>query len=350
MKNFRQQFGAKPTKELVAQYAQSPNWREGRFHNLEETKLGVNLWEIPRIIYNQLTDRAAREPRKPLPVQPFAEEAFLAPAKNAKFIWYGHSVVLFRMNGKTILIDPMLGPDASPIAPASTKRFSENTLQLIDDFPTIDLMLISHDHYDHLDYDSIQKLKAKTKQYYVALGVKRHLVSWGVAADQITEFDWWEESAFSDIKITLTPTRHFSGRGLTDRVKSLWGGWAFRNEQENIWFSGDGGYGSHFKEVGQRLGPFDFAFMECGQYNEDWHDIHLFPDESVQAALDAGVKKAMPVHWAGFSLSYQHTWQEPAEDFGEQANSHQLGVVFPRLGELFTVANASSKQWWQEVE
>lgn len=255
-----------------------------------------------------------------------------------------------QMLGKTLLIDPMLGPDTSPIAPFATKRFSDNTLELIDDFPPIDLILLTHDHYDHLDYASIQKLKHKTKRYFVAIGVKRHLMSWGVSPDLITEFDWWQTHNFDGIQITFTPTRHFSGRGLTDRLKTLWGGWVFTTPSENIWFSGDGGYGQHFKEVGQRLGPFDFAFMECGQYNEDWRPIHLFPDEAVQAALDAGAKKAMPVHWAGFALSYQHTWQEPPTIFTQTAIAQQLDFTLPAIGEMFQVESVLRDQWWSRYQ
>src|SRR5690606_15358132 len=153
---------------------------------------------------------------------------------------------------------------------------------------------------------------------------------WGVPAEKITEFDWWDAVTINDIEVTFTPTRHFSGRGLRDRFKSLWGGWVFRTGQERIWFSGDGGYGGHFKEIGERLGPFDFALMECGQYNDYWRYIHLFPEESIQAALDAKVSKVMPVHWAGFSLSFQHTWSQPAQDFARHAAAHQLAVSFPK--------------------
>ncbi|MEL6926539.1 MAG: MBL fold metallo-hydrolase, partial [Bacteroidota bacterium] len=270
--------------------------------------------------------------------------------KKSKIIWYGHSVVLLRMEDKTILIDPMLGPDTTPIAPIQTKRFSENTLDLIDQFPDIDLMLITHDHYDHLDYASIQKLKSKTRHYFVALGVKRHLMQWGVPDESITEFDWWHNKVFTNLNITFTPTQHFSGRGLTDRMKTLWGGWLLESGEEKIWFSGDGGYGDHFREIGQRLGPFDFAFMECGQYNDDWHDVHLFPDEAVQAALDAGVRKAMPVHWGGFPLSYQHTWREPVEHFAKAAKTKQLDYGTPALGECFTIEQLTSKEWWKQYE
>lgn len=348
------QFGGKITKERLSRYEQSPNWRNGSFQNLEETDMNAGLWKLPSIIYKQLSGKKNMYPKESLPVEPFDIEAFLAPSEEAKFIWYGHSALLIRMNGKTLMIDPMLGPDTTPIAPKATKRFSENTISLIDDFPEIDLVLFTHDHYDHLDYDSVQKIKGKVKQFYVGMGLERHLVSWGVDADLITEFDWWDNQIFNDnsnssqaISITYTPTRHFSGRGLTDRQKSLWGGWAFKTQNENIWFSGDGGYGKHFKEIGKRLGPFDFGFMECGQYNDDWELIHLFPHQSVQAGLDANVAKIMPVHCAGFALSYQHAWYEPLEDFVASANKEEISFSTPKIGECFTKSSELVLPWWK---
>ena len=305
---------------------------------------------MPKMIYKQLSNRGGREPKQPIPVVPFDKTAFLKASEKAKFIWYGHSVLLLRIANKTILIDPMLGPNTTPIAPMATKRFSENTLDLIDDFPEIDLVILTHDHYDHLDMASIEKLKHKTKEYYVAFGVKRHLEAWGVDSEVITEFDWWDSQSFGAMQITFTPTRHFSGRGLTDRGKTLWGGWVFKTSNENIWFSGDGGYGKHFKEIGEKLGPFDIAFMECGQYCVDWHLIHLFPEEAVQAALDAGAKKILPVHWAGFSLSYQHTWKEPADDFVKFAKSKNVDYVLPRIGELFDADSELQECWWNSYQ
>jgi L-ascorbate metabolism protein UlaG (beta-lactamase superfamily) len=340
------QFGGKVTSELIQRYQQSENWKDGQFQNLETADMSMSLSKVPGIIYKQISNSKGRMPKKPLPIIPFDKVAFEADSDKTKMIWYGHSVILMRMNGKTILIDPMLGKDTTPIAPVANKRFSENTLSLIDDFPEIDLIIFTHDHYDHLDYDSVQKLKSKTKQFFVALGVKRHLVSWGVAADIITEFDWWDHTIYNDISITFTPTQHFSGRGLTDRFKGLWGGWAFKTANENIWFSGDGGYGKHFEEIGKRLGSFDFAFMECGQYNEDWYDIHLFPKESVQAAIDAKAQKVMPVHWAGFALSYQHTWTEPAEEFVAACLDKKINHGTPEIGALFTIDSVSAKKWW----
>ncbi|MBT8221507.1 MAG: MBL fold metallo-hydrolase [Bacteroidia bacterium] len=344
------QFGGKITSELLAYYQKSKYWNGTGFQNLEYIDQGAIALKMPAIIYKQLTNKRGREPKFPLPVQPFDYAAFMKPSSETKLIWYGHSAVLLRMNNMTILIDPMLGPDTTPIAPTTTKRFSKNTLDIIDDFPEIDLMLLTHDHYDHLDYTSIQKLKLKTKQYFVAMGVKRHLMSWGIAGDSITEFDWWKQEDFEGIEITFTPTRHFSGRGLRDRMKSFWGGWALKTSTENIWFSGDGGYGSHFKTIGERLGPFDFALMECGQYNDDWPTVHLFPNDSIQAARDARVQKVMPVHWAGFHLSYHHTWKEPAEDFVKAAIENELTYALPRLGQLFMPSSDLTEKWWNDFE
>lgn len=347
---FFKQFGGKVKKVDLEKYELSPNWKDGSFQNLEKTNLTGDLWNLPSIIYKQIKGKKGMYPKQTIPIVPFDLDAFMAPADEVKFIWYGHSVLLIRMNGKTLLIDPMLGSDTTPIAPITTKRFSENTLSLIDEFPTIDLVLLTHDHYDHLDFASIKKLNSKVKQFYVAIGVKRHLESWGVDADKILEFDWWDNREFESIEITFTPTRHFSGRGLTDRLKTLWGGWVFKTETENIWFSGDGGYGKHFKEIGEKLGPFDFGFMECGQYNEDWRPVHLFPDESVQAAIDAQVKKIMPVHCAGFALSYAHAWKEPIEEFIEAAESLETPFLIPKIGEIFTKSSVLNNRWWEDIK
>lgn len=343
----KKQFGGKITPHFKECYEASPNWKDGVFQNLETTQTVIDWRKIPGIIYKQLKGHKQGYPAKELPVIKFDSADFFNNNGQSKFIWYGHSVVLIRMENKTILIDPMLGDDASPVAPTKIKRFSNNTLDIIDVLPEIDLILLTHDHYDHLDYHSIEKLKEKTKKYYVALGLKRHLIHWGIAADLITEFDWWQDEMFDGIKITYTPTRHFSGRGLSSIARCLWGGWALKAEKQNIWFSGDGGYGNHFSEIGKRLGPFDFGWMECGQYCVDWHQIHMFPNESVQAAVDAGVKVAMPVHWAGFNLSYQHAWYEPAEDFIHHAKLKSLPVITPNPGSIFQI-NSITEQWWKK--
>ena len=342
----RKQFGAKPTKADIQQYEQSPQWNGEHFVNSIPTSMAISLRTLPKLLYKQFCEKKDREPSQPLPIVPFDKEAFVTDDHEVRYIWYGHSVVLLRIQGKNILIDPMFGSNAAPIAPFPIKRFSENTLAIIDELPTIDVVLLSHDHYDHLDYDSIQKLQSKVKQFYVALGVKRHLMKWNIAPESITEFDWWQQVNFHDINITFTPTRHFSGRGLTDRAKSLWGGWALKTPTENIWFSGDSGYGPHFEVIGKRLGPFDFAFMECGQYNENWSQIHMFPEESVQAAIDVGVRNMMPVHWAGFALA-QHTWTDPVVRFVAAAEKHECLYHVPQLGTVQKITNQNHTAWWQ---
>lgn len=341
------QFGGRITPELEKQYSSSKHWKDGKFHNLEITGMNIRPKNVPGLIYKQITSKG-RRPLRPLEVSPFARQAFLAPGGELKYAWYGHSAVLLRLNGHNILIDPMMGHDASPPAPIKTKRFSENTLSIIDDLPEIDLMLLTHDHYDHLDLASIVKLKAKVRTYFVALGVKRHLVAWGVESSLIKEFDWWDSDSFADIEITFTPSRHFSGRGLRDRFRSLWGGWALRSQGGNVYFSGDGGYGKHFREIGERLGPFDLAFMECGQYNELWHQIHMFPEESVKAAMDAGAVKAIPVHWGGFTLAL-HPWNEPAGRFSAEADKKGLEAVYPELGAVYKLSSGQKVKWWVGV-
>ncbi|MCB0659659.1 MAG: MBL fold metallo-hydrolase [Saprospiraceae bacterium] len=340
------QFGGKLTKTWKLIYQNSPNWKDGVFQNLEKTSSAIDWKQLPEILCRQIKGHHNGYPQLPLPIKDFDASEFLKPSKDPKFIWFGHSVVLIRWHDMSILIDPMFGSDASPIGPKRTKRFSNNTLDIISTLPNIDIVLLTHDHYDHLDYESIQLLKAKTKKYIVALGCKRHLEHWGVEAERVVEMDWWTSLVEGGIRITFTPTRHFSGRGLTSLSKCMWGGWALQSEDANIWFSGDSGYGSHFEEIGKRLGPFDIGFIECGQYCKDWPQVHLFPHEGIQAAKDVGVRIAIPVHWAGFNLSYQHSWFEPAVEFKKSAKQENIIAITPKLGEIFN-AQSISENWWE---
>lgn len=342
------QFGGKITNEQKARYEQSEHWKDGKFLNLEETGMDFSFQSLPKLLYKQFFDKAGRMPEHPLPVEKFDLAAFMAPAEKPKFIWFGHSAVLVRWRNKTILIDPMLGPNASPIAPFATKRFSDNVLDVIDQFPQIDLLMMTHDHYDHLDLASIEKLKSKTSQWFVGMGVGRHLESWGVESNTIHEFDWWQKASFEGIEITFTPSRHFSGRGLSDRAKSFWGGWAFVSDEFKLYWSGDGGYGDHFKTVGERLGPFDLGLIECGQYNENWHQIHMYPEEAVQAAIDAGVRVSVPVHWGGFALALHH-WKDPIERFAKTAQEKDVRIMTPSIGQQFDLSTPTT-EWWSKLK
>ncbi|OEK00925.1 hypothetical protein BFP97_05095 [Roseivirga sp. 4D4] len=347
--NFHPQFGAKVNKELIERYSKSPQWNGKIFENQSETLMDINLKTLPGLLRQQFTGRKLRSPEQPIPIIPFDQEAFQTDTTKPKFIWYGHSVLLLQLNGKNLLIDPMLGPNAAPIAPFAVKRFSESTLDIIDQLPPIDMVLMTHDHYDHLDYASIKKLKAKVSTWYVALGVSRHLEAWGIPAETISEFDWWDQQTLEGIDITFTPSRHFSGRGLGDRAKCLWGGWVFKTADHNIYWSGDSGYDEHFKEVGERLGPFDWGFMECGQYNKLWHPIHMFPEETVQSSIDAHVSIAIPVHWGGFPLAL-HTWKDPIERFTTAAEVKGQKISTPEIGQVVTFGDEPTMDWWSELK
>ena len=339
------QFGTLPGKQHKERYSQSLNWKDGKFQNLEFTTMDIKASKIPGLMYRQFFVKGGRMPGQSWSIDGWKSALDVNNSDEVTYVWFGHSTLMMNINGFIVLIDPMFGDNAAPVSPFPVKRFSESIFNVVDLLPEVDLVLISHDHYDHLDHGSIVKLRAKSKQFYVALGVGRHLIKWGVDANRIKEFDWWEEAQAGTLKITFTPSRHFSGRGLTDRARSLWGGWVLDTGCEKIWFSGDGGYGKHFEEIGRRLGPFDLGFIECGQYNEMWHKIHMYPEESVVAALEAGVKRAMPVHWGSFALAMHH-WKEPVDRFVEEAQKRGLDFMVPRQGDISLIAGNSSEAWW----
>lgn len=346
---FSPQFGARLKRRHKKQYARSKYWNGKRFENLSKTVMNVNLRTFPGLLRAQFKDRQLRTPDQPIPLIPFDQLKWEMNPEHPKFIWYGHSVLLLKLNGQNILIDPMFGSDASPIAPIKTRRFSDNTLEIIDQLPKIDAVFLTHDHYDHIDLTSIKKLRGKVDHWFVGLGIARHLERWKISPAKIREFDWWESFTFKEIQVTYTPSRHFSGRGPFDRAQSLWGGWVFKSATNNIYWSGDGGYGEHFKEVGEKLGPFDWGFMECGQYNELWHQIHMYPEETVQAAIDARVNNTIPVHWGGFALAL-HKWKDPIERFIIEANKKEIIYSTPEIGALIEHGSEVNKLWWKSLK
>lgn len=337
-------FGAKISQEDMEAYSHSEHWNGEAFENLEKTENHVGLMDIPGLIFKQYLQNSKFSPQDNLPI--LLPDLAEWERRDNFFVWYGHSVLFLKLNGLHILIDPMFGNNAAPISPFPVKRFSKESFSIIDLLPPIDYILLTHDHYDHLDYDSIQKLKSKTQAFLVALGVKRHLVKWGIPSQKIIEMDWWDTHYAKGMEIHFTPTRHFGGRRMSEQNKSFWGGWALKTDSINVWFSGDGGYGKHFKEIGQELGPFDIGFIECGQYNDLWNLIHLFPEESVKVCKEVGVQTAVPVHWGGFALA-QHPWQESVERFLKEAKREGLGYGFPRLGQVFDLENLPREEWWR---
>lgn len=343
------QFGSSPEETAVQGFRKLPHYRDGRFVNPGGVELEFKGGSMLTTLWEFMT-AADTDPTKPLPVA-FKEGELNDPieATAARVTWFGHSAVFLEIEGRRILIDPMLNAKASPIPLIGTKRFRlEKSLDALR-FTRIDAVLISHDHYDHLDYRSIQRLKKHVRHFYVPLGVGAHLRGWGVPAERITELDWWDSAEFGGIRVTATPAQHFSGRGLTNRNSTLWVGYAIRGAFHNVYFSGDSGYGPHFREIGERLGPFDFTMMECGQYNERWASIHSMPEESVQAHLDLRGGTMMPIHWGGFQLAL-HTWTDPVERATAAAKEKGVNIVTPMIGEAMKLGEyAHTERWWEGI-
>lgn len=271
---------------------------------------------------------------------------FTEESDNPKFIWFGHSTILMNIEGKTILTDPVFSENAAPVN-FMVKRFQNPVLQL-NELPPIDVVVISHNHYDHLDKKTIKFFKDKNTKFIVPLGVGVILKKWGIDKSKITELNWYESIKDDNLNFTATPAIHYSGRGLFDKNKTLWSSWVIESDNKKIFFSGDSGYGKHFKEIGERFGGFDFAFIENGQYDKRWPDIHMFPEETVQAALDLKAKIFTPIHWGMFDLSL-HKWNEPIKESYKVAKEKNMAIITPEFGETFWTNKEKTKNlWWDK--
>lgn len=264
--------------------------------------------------------------------------------------WFGHSSLFIQISGMNILIDPVFNKTTSPVSFIGPKRFSELPIT-IEELPEIDILIISHNHYDHLDNKSIKELNNKVKKYIVPLGVEKHLESLNIKESKIENMAWWEELKINGLTIACTPARHFSNRQVLDVAKTLYASWVLKNEKYQIYESGDGGFGGHFKEIHKRYGDFDFVMMECGQYNMRWHDIHMFPEEAVKAAEMLGAKISMPIHWGAFVLS-NHGWDDSVERFLAASKNTSTKVITPKIGEKVHITKYENYQekWWREIQ
>ena len=346
-------FGIKNNVQIVAQitktemekFKTSPNYKDGKFVNLEETPVMNPNSSTFKIMKEFMKKGENREPNSILNTQKFDKAEFLSHSKGVSYAWFGHSTVLLNIDGVIVLCDPFFGERASPVSFAGTKKFAYSNDVTVDEMPNIDFVLISHDHYDHLDAKTIKELDSKIKKYIVPLGVGLHLKKWNVNADKIIELDWWDNYQPDSLcKITLTPSRHFSGRALK-RNTTLWGSFAIKINKHNIYFSGDSGYGKHFIEIGKKLGPFDLTFLECGQYNEDWSLIHMNPAETYKAFKDLKGTKMTPLHWGKFKLSL-HAWTEPVELLLKESNGDAEQIVIPEIGEIVRLNSTNKMNYW----
>jgi L-ascorbate metabolism protein UlaG (beta-lactamase superfamily) len=345
--NLSPQFGASKKEIRTDAVANSNNFKDGVFENIEETKV---MTEFKLSTFFDFFTDGDKIPDIPVPVQKINVEDLNKLADSlTRITWFGHSTVLIEADGKTIFIDPMLGMVPSPISWAGSKRFNPELPIDIDELPFIDVVLITHDHYDHLDYESILKLKDKVGRFYTPLGVGAHLISWGVSKGKITEMDWWDEKSFEEFTFVSAPARHFSGRGMFDRNCTQWCSWIIQTTHSKIFFSGDGGYGDHFKVIGDKYGPFDFTMMECGQYNAQWGQIHMLPEELPKAQKDLKGKSFMPIHWGAFKLAL-HKWTDPIDRLIQNPEVKELNMITPVIGESFIIGQDQlpQSQWWEK--
>lgn len=343
--NLSPEFGGTPTKAEKERFEKTDHYEDGKFINLTPTSMDMSFGSIVSSLKEFIKGVPNDKPNFNIPIESLDSIDIENNIKN-RLVWFGHSAFLLQLDGKNILIDPMFGQVPAPHPWLGGNRYGGLPIE-IEQLPQIDLIIISHDHYDHLDYGSIKKLIPKTKQFFVPLGVGAHFRKWGANEKLIKQFDWWDEVSLAEIAFTFTPSRHFSGRGFGDRSSTLWGGWVIKGKDKNIFFSGDSGYGSHFNTIGDKLGPFDFAMLECGQYNEKWAQIHMMPEETAQAGIDVKAKLIMPIHWAAFTLAL-HEWTDPVERVTAKAAELNLPILVPKIGASIWLQelNPSKEKWW----
>lgn len=333
-------FGAKPSSVSLARMDLSRHYKDGKFFNNEETNVNTRQPGESMGLADYIFPAKNKNPDTPLPSVAFDKTHF----DNGDFVWFGHSTIMFRSDRTNILIDPVFNR-ASPI-PIGGKSFEMQVKQNLDALPVIDVVLISHDHYDHLDHLAIGELASTTKLFLVPLGIQAHLLRWGVPSEKIIELDWFESHVVDETTFTLTPSRHFSGRGVTNRFSTLWGSWVVKSNSLSVFLSGDSGYSKDFKLIGEQFGPFDIAFVENGAYNKQWAQIHMMPEQSVQAALDLNANLFFPIHWGKFDLA-KHRWVDPIERAVVEANKQNLTLVAPVVGQVFQLDSPPFEAWWE---
>ncbi|MDD2582399.1 MAG: MBL fold metallo-hydrolase [Desulfuromonadaceae bacterium] len=328
--------------------ARSPISLESDFKNpVTVTKGGV--LEQARIMWDFFFNKPEdTRPSGKIPVQTVTR-AQLMSAPNNMFYRLGHSTVLMKLSGAFWLTDPMFSDRASPVQFAGPERFHAPPI-VIKELPPIKGVIISHDHYDHLDRDSIMKLVGKTEYFLTPLGVGEILVDWGVPAAKVRQLDWWQDMEIGGVHLVATPARHFSGRGLFKKNQTQWASWVFLADGQRVFFSGDSGYFDGFKKIGDKYGPFDVTMLETGAYNVNWPEVHMRPEESIQAHIDLQGRYLLPIHNGTFDLS-MHSWHEPFDRIVALSNAQGISVVTPLMGEPVSMYDTTSgRRWWEDPD
>jgi len=339
-------FGRLPKGLRLEKIHQLSNYHDGALQNQSVTPMqpeGVSFFKILKaFLFEKHPDKS---PDKALPfVRP--DIAGEPKGTTPEIIWFGHSSYLIKVDGLRILVDPIFSITPSPFSFIGSKAFMGTDVVTAEQFKNIDILLITHDHYDHLDYQSILKIAPQAKSIVTSLGVGAHLERWGIKADKINELGWNQSlTSFNGLEFTAVPARHFTGRKFK-RNQTLWSAFVLKTASCKLFLGGDSGYDTHFAKIGEEFGPFDLALLECGQYNTYWPYIHMFPEETVQAAIDLKAKVLMPVHWGKFSLA-MHPWDESIKRVVLAASAKDFPLVTPKLGETVVLNEyMPTENWW----
>ena len=326
----------------------SPHHRDGKFHNAVPRR-SPGLRRTLSIAWRMLTQKPdTTVPRTPIPVQALSA-AMLDAALDASLFRLGHSTLLLKLAGELWLTDPVFSKRASPVQWAGPKRFHQPPISIAD-LPSIKGVILSHDHYDHLDRAAVLELAPKVEMFITPLGVGDRLIAWGVAPEKIRQLDWWQQTSLAGVHLVATPAQHFSGRTFRDGDSTLWASWVILAGDLRVFFSGDTGYHAGFKTIGERFGPFDITFMETGAYDSQWPEVHMQPEQTLQAHLDLRGRWLMPLHNGTFDLA-MHPWHEPFDRIFALAQAHAVSLATPAMGERLSLTHPQAgERWWQTEE
>jgi L-ascorbate metabolism protein UlaG (beta-lactamase superfamily) len=342
------EFGRTPSGERLARIQASPHYVNDRFQCLEPVEKIVEGSQVEVMWEFLFGSKQGLVPDEMLPTEKTDLKAL--DIKQDVVVWLGHSSFYMQMGGKRILIDPVFSSYASPLS-FINKAFAGSNVYTAEDIPKIDVLIISHDHWDHLDYPTIMALKPKIKEIVCPLGVGEYFEEWGFSLEQIHEEDWFTQVKLAEnFSVYVLPAQHFSGRFLKEN-KALWAGFAFVTPECRVFYSGDTGYGKHFKEIGEMFGGFDLAIMEDGQYNKDWPRIHMMPEETAQAAVDVKATAVLPAHNGKFALS-RHAWAEPYKKLVEASEGKNYELITPEIGEFVRIGDKAQQfsHWWEKIK
>ncbi len=345
------QFGQRPEGERLERIKTSPNYKNDSFVNPNGFEQSFEFDKMRKIIPHWVTGKENREPEESLPIEKLSTESFTTnDSTGLRVAWLGHNTAYIEIDGMTILADPVWAERYSPSSLWGPKRFHPVPIE-IEDLPHIDAVIISHDHYDHLDKDAVIALNEKGTTFYAPLGVGAHLESWGVDITHIVELDWWDEVKLENgITLAATPAVHFSGRSMPGQNKTLWATWAIVGPKHRVYYGGDSGLMRKYYDIGEKYGPFDISFMPIGAYGDQWPEIHLTPEEAVEAhqRINGGVM--IPIHWGTFNLAF-HDWYEPPERLVKAVMPTEVQLLIPQAGQMISLDDIPPLEtWWRECK